>query len=167
MITEPSAGSKAQDFTLPGVRCAEFTLSSKVKEGPVLLYFYPTDYGLMCTFYGERLNEAYDGLTDAGVTMYAISPNDISSHIGWMKRINSVYDHLSDVDQKVSKMYGMLVSESYELVPFNNRGFALIDGDMMIRYIWRAEIAADIIDPEVLVEKVRDALKGNGVLPSE
>ncbi|MDR2866875.1 MAG: peroxiredoxin family protein [Methanomassiliicoccaceae archaeon] len=158
MTAGPDTGDKAPDFVIRGAICGTFTLSSQVRSGSVLLYFYPTDYGLMCTYYAERLNEIKGRLDKEGVRMFQISPNTLEEHIGWMARTASEYDHLCDTDQKVSTMYGMLVGPPHpEILPVTNRGFVLIDRKMMIRYIWRASIPADIVDTGVLIAAVRTA----------
>jgi peroxiredoxin Q/BCP len=156
MMDELMAGDRAPDFTLPCVRCGEFTLSSKVKECPVLLYFYPVNYGHTCTFYIEMMNEMHDEFENIGIKMYHINPASTEDHSKWMDRTGSMYDHISDTEQSVSKRYGMIIThpEHPKVIGFTNRGFVLVDREMAIRYIWRAERPIHTIDLRALVADI-------------
>jgi peroxiredoxin Q/BCP len=160
MTERPGTGDAAPDFTLPCVRCGEFTLSSKVKESPVLLYFYPVNYGDTCTRYIGLMNEMYDEFERIGIKMFHINPASVEDHGKWMDRIDSLYDHISDTDQKVSKRYGMIIThpEHPKVREFTNRGFVLIDKKMRIRYIWRAERPVHTVDIADLIDKLHNIL---------
>ena len=160
-MTELKVGDKAPDFTMPCVRCGKFTLSSKVRERPVLLYFYPVNYGQTCTSYIDLMNESYDEFEKAGVKMFHLNPAPIEDHSKWMDRVCSMYDHISDADQEVSRRYGMIIThpEHPKVFGFTNRGFVLVDADMTIRYLWRAERPIHTIDLRSLVADIREALK--------
>ena len=148
-------GDNAPDFTLPCVRCGEFTLSSETKECPVLLYFYPANYGMMCTFYSEKMNEYLEDFERLGIKVFHVNDASVEDHIKWMDRISSEYDHISDAEQKVSCVYGMIVNDYEGPGSIINRGFVLVDKDMIIRYVWRAEIVADIRDLGELIAELR------------
>jgi len=145
---------------MPCVWCGEFTLSEKVKEFPVLLYFYPVNYGQTCTNYIEKMNERFDEFENAGVKMFHLNPGSMEDHSKWMDRTDSKYDHISDVDQTVSKRYGMIVThpEHPKIFGFTNRGFVLVDEEMTIRYIWRAERPIHTIDLRSLAADIRSTL---------
>ena len=150
----------AQDFTAHCVRCNEFKLSSKVKENPVLLYFYPVNYGVTCTRYIEMMNETYDKFEKLGIKVFHINPGPLEDHEKWMDRTDSKYDHISDKEQKISRTYGMIVThpEHPKVLGFTNRGFVLVDKDMNIRYLWRANRPNDTVDLELLVEDIKNIL---------
>ena len=160
-MTELKVGDKAPDFTRPCVRCGEFTLSTKVREGPVLLYFYPVNYGQTCTYYIDLMNESYDEFEKAGVRMFHLNPANVEDHSKWMDRVCSKYDHISDRDQEVSRRYGMIIThpEHPKVFGFTNRGFVLVDADMTIRYVWRAERPIHTVDMVSLIAHIRKALK--------
>ena len=46
-----------------------------------------------------------------------------------------------------------------KIMGYTDRGFVLIDKDMTIRYIWRANIPMDTVPIDELIEDVRNALK--------
>jgi len=153
-------GGKAADFALQGVRCGDLTLSSEVRKGPVLLYFYPVNYGMTCTNYIALLNESFDEFERLGIRMFHINPGSVDDHEKWMDRTGSRYDHLSDTDQNISKGYGMIVThpEHPKVAGFTNRGFVLVDSEMTIRYLWRANRPTDTIDPSSLLEEMGNAI---------
>ena len=160
-MTGYKINDKAPDFTMPCVRCGEFTLSEDVKERPILLYFYPVNFGMTCTRYIGLMNETYDEFEGIGIKVFHLNPDHIENHKAWMDRTESKYDHISDVDQKVSKMYDMIVThpEHPKVLGFTNRGFVLVDKEMTIRYIWRADRPNDTVDLNSLLDELRNILK--------
>jgi len=163
MAKELEVGDMVPDFTAPCVRGGEFTLSSEVKVSPVLLYFYPSNYGLMCTYYSERMNEFHEDLERIGVRMFHVNPETVENHKKWMERVNSVYDHISDTEQRISWMFDMIVGSWEGPGAFTNRGFVLIDNNMVIRYLWRAAIPVDTRDLTYLIATIEDILKESGI----
>ena len=161
MNAELKVGDKAPDFTAPCVRCGEFTLSAKVSEGPVLLYFYPVNYGQTCTNYIAVMNEFFDEFENAGIRMFHLNPGAVDDHSKWMDRMDSKYDHISDTEQKISKRYSMIIThpEHPKVAGFTNRGFVLVDNEMTIRYIWRAERPIHTVEMGSLIADMRNILK--------
>jgi len=158
-MKKPYAGDAAPDFTMPCVRGGTFTLSTKTKEHPILLYFYPADYGMMCTYYSEKMNEYLSDFEGLGVKVFHVNPSSVEDHAKWMERVSSEYDHISDIDQEVSRAYGMIVNDYEGPGSLTNRGFVLVDKNMRIRYVWRAEIPPDIRDLGTLIEDIRKILR--------
>jgi len=152
------AGDNAPDFTVPCVRCGEFTLSSETKECPILLYFYPANYGMMCTYYSEKMNEYIEDFEKLNIKVFHVNDASVENHEKWMERVSSEYDHISDIDQKVSRMYGMIVNDFEGPGSLTNRGFVLIDTKMMIRYVWRAALPPDIRDIGELIAELHEIL---------
>jgi len=158
MAEQLEVGDKVPEIVAPCVWGREFILSKEVAEHPVLLYFYPANYGLMCTYYSEQMNEFYEEFETIGVTVFHVNPESTENHRAWMGRVASVYNHISDADQNISRMFGMIVGPSYVKEPLTNRGFALIDKEMTLRYVWRAEIPANIVELNELCETLRGIL---------
>jgi len=159
-MTKLNVNDKAPDFIAPCVWCNEFTLSSKVREQPVLLYFYPVNYGSTCTRYIEMMNEVHDRFEELGIKVFHINPGPVEDHEKWMDRMDSKYDHISDTEQRVSKRYGMIIThpEHPKVSGFTNRGFVLVDKKMIIRYVWRANRPNDTIDLLSLIGEIQNIL---------
>ena len=154
-----SVGDAAEDFTLESTD-GTFTLSERVRDGPVLLYFYVVNYGRTCTDYMALMNERYEQLRSMGVTMVHVNPDTVGNHRAWMEHTGAMYEHLSDPDQKVSRYFGCIVrkARSKKIMGYTDRAFVLIDTDMKIRYIWHAGMPNDTVPMDELMGHIRDAL---------
>jgi Peroxiredoxin len=155
---ELSVGDIAPDFMIPSVWNESFHLSDEVKNADIMLYFYVVNYGRTCTEYIEVMNERKQEFDKLGVKMVHVNPASVEEHEKWMERTESLYDHLSDTEQKVSKEYGAIVerAESPKIMGFTNREFFLIGKDMKIKYIWRAYWPTDTIPIPELLNTVRE-----------
>ncbi|MEO9635352.1 MAG: peroxiredoxin [Parasphingorhabdus sp.] len=78
---EPLAvGASAPDFTTTGALAGEafqFSLSDKLKDGPVVLYFFPKVFTAGCTIEANMFAEATADFTAAGATVIGMSGDDI------------------------------------------------------------------------------------------
>ncbi|MDR0791027.1 MAG: peroxiredoxin family protein [Methanomassiliicoccaceae archaeon] len=159
MAKELNVGDKVPDLTVQCVWCGKFTLSEKVKTSPVLLYFYPANYGMQCISYSEFMSDYHDDLERIGVTVFHVNPDTLENHEKYMKRLGTRYDHMADTDGNVCRIFGMLIPSplpGFRDVP--GRGFALIDKEMVLRYIWRAPSPILLLDIPSLVTELGDIL---------
>ena len=156
----PKAGDTAPDFT---AMCTdgEFTLSERVKDGPVLIYFYVVNYGKTCTDYMAQLNERYDDFRSRGVTLYHLNHDSVENHRDWMKHTDSRYEIISDPDKKVSTSYGCIVvrAKSDKILGYTNRGFILVGKDMKVLYSWQAYMPMDTVPMDELFAEIDKAMK--------
>lgn len=155
-----SAGDKAIDFTLESTNGGSFTLSERVREGPVLLYFYVVDFGMTCTNYIELMNERFDQFGELNVSLVHINDGSIESHREWIARTESMYEHLSDMDEIVTKKYDATIRQAKKetMIGRVNRCFFLVDRDMTLRNVWYAEWPMDTVPMDELFENIRKAL---------
>jgi len=160
-MTELTVGDRTPDFTASSIRGGQFTLSSNVRKTPVLLYFYPVNFGMTCTKYIAQMNEMFDDFDNIGIKMFHLNPDPTDVLTEWMDRTESKYDHIFDEDQKISKTHGMIVThpEHPKVSGFTNRGFVLVDRDMVIRYLWRADRPNDTVDLRTLIDNIRGILR--------
>lgn len=156
----PQAGDTAPDFT---AMCTdgEFTLSERVKNGPVLIYFYVVNYGKTCTDYMAQLNERYDDFRSRGITLYHLNHDSVENHRDWMKHTDSKYEIISDPDKKVSTAYGCIVvrAKSDKILGYTNRGFILVGKDMKVLYSWQAYMPMDTVPMDELFAEIDKAMK--------
>lgn len=155
----PEVGERVRDFTVDSTS-GTFTLSERVREGPVLLYFYVIDFGKTCTDYMAMMNERFDELREMGVTMVHVNNDTVENHRDWMRHTGALYEHLADVDAAVSRQFGCIVTKarSPKILGNTGRAFFLVDGDMTVRYRWMADWPNDTIPMDELMGGVRDAL---------
>jgi len=88
-MTELTKGDKAHDFTAVRVRDGVFTLSSAVRETPILLYFYPVNFGMTCTRYIASMNEMFEEFENLGIKMFHLNPDNVDILTEWMDRTES------------------------------------------------------------------------------
>lgn len=155
MAEMPHAGDTVKDFTL---ECTDgrFTLSERVKDGPVLLYFYVLNFGKTCTNYMASMNERYDDFRKRGITLYHVNHDSIENHRDWMNHTASKYQILSDPDKEVSKAFGCIVTKakSDKIIGNPNRGFFLIDRDLKVLYAWQADMPMDTVPMDDLFREI-------------
>jgi len=105
------AGDKAPDFTLPDQHGNKVKLS-KLKGGPVVLYFYPKADTPGCTTQacGIRDRRAeYDGL---GATVLGVSPDAPTKIDKFDQKHGLGFTLLGDEDHSVAEAYGTWVEKS-------------------------------------------------------
>src|ERR1700757_4043459 len=75
-------GAKAPDFTLQatqGGKVFTFSLADELKNGPVVLYFYPAAFTKGCTVEAHEFAEATDKFKAMGVTVIGVSHDSIDT----------------------------------------------------------------------------------------
>jgi peroxiredoxin len=103
------AGAKAPDFStqasLGGV-VSTFSLSDALKQGPVVLYFYPAAFTSGCTVEAHDFAEATDQFKALGATVIGVSHDDIATLNKFsVSECRSKFAVAADPDQKISKSY--------------------------------------------------------------
>lgn len=153
------AGDKALDFTLPSTK-GTFTLSKRVSERPVLLYFYPMDFGKTCTDYIALIDERSDDFGRMGVDLVQINPGGMDSHESWVAHTGTGFECLCDEDQAVSALYGAIIerARSESMIGKTNRAFFLVDRDMKVRFAWNAFMPTDTLPMSELFDVLRGIL---------
>ena len=128
-------GAKAPDFTLPIDDDTKLRLSELVRSKPVLLLFYPSDFGMMCSIemktFQKRLHEFAPYCQLVG-----IGTNSTHSHGEWSLELGLDFPLLSDLDGRVCKEWGVLCEAGDFMDGRAYRSVFLIDKDMTVRYKW-------------------------------
>jgi thioredoxin-dependent peroxiredoxin len=73
-------GAKAPNFATQGAKGGKrfaFQLSSALKRGPVVLYFFPAAFTPGCTIEARRFAEAADDFTKAGATLIGVAADPL------------------------------------------------------------------------------------------
>ena len=97
----------APDFTLPGCDNKEHKLSD-FRGKKVVLYFYPKDNTSACTKEAEAFRDNIDKFNDKDVIVIGISRDSIASHDKFISKLNLPFLLLSDADEEVVNLYGVL-----------------------------------------------------------
>ncbi|MDD4244983.1 MAG: redoxin domain-containing protein [Candidatus Methanomethylophilaceae archaeon] len=149
-------GDRVPDFEASSTD-GRFVLSERVAKGPVLLYFYVVNYGKTCINYMALMNERKQELDDLNVSLVHINPESLENHRAWIRYTSSLYEHISDTDQRISKAYGAIVerARTQKILGNTNREFFLITRDMRLRFVWRAYDPMDTLPMDELLDILR------------
>lgn len=100
-------GARAPEFTLPDADSQPTSLSNLLRDGPLILYFYPADFTPGCTREACQLRDIQTEVETAGLRVAGVSPQTPESHRAFREKYKLPFTLLADVDRFVIKMYGV------------------------------------------------------------
>jgi peroxiredoxin len=131
----PPVGATAPDFELPEDLGHTLSLRELVSSKPVLLLFYPSDFGMICSIemktFQNRLKEF-----EPKCHLVGISTNSTRSHGDWSLGLKLEFPLLSDLDGHVCREWGVLREDDSYMNGRAYRTAFLVDTDMTIRFKW-------------------------------
>ncbi|RCS50636.1 thioredoxin-dependent thiol peroxidase [Bremerella cremea] len=143
-------GSKAPSFTLLSDDGTKIKLAD-LKGSIVVLYFYPKDDTPGCTKEACAFRDRQSELTQQGVKVLGVSPDDQDSHVKFRDKFQLNFPLLVDKDHKVAEKYGAWREKNmYGKVSMGiQRSTFLIDADGKIAKVWK-RVQVDGHDAKVL-----------------
>lgn len=99
------SGSRAPEFVLDNDQGGETSLSDLVKDGPLILYFYPADFTPGCTKEACSIRDIHNDIQAVGLQVAGVSPQDADSHQRFRDEHNLPFTLLSDPEKVAIKMY--------------------------------------------------------------
>ena len=99
------SGGRAPEFTLPDQNDQSVSLSTLLRYGPLILYFYPADFTPGCTREACSFRDLHAEILQAGLDVAGISPQTPESHRAFRDKYKLPYTLLADVDKFVIRMY--------------------------------------------------------------
>src|SRR5205809_4908768 len=102
-----ATGGRAPEFTLPDQDGQSVSLSTLLRYGPAILYFYPADFTPGCTREACSIRDIHRELTRAGLTVAGISPQSPESHKRFRLKHSLPFTLLSDEKKEVINMFGV------------------------------------------------------------
>jgi len=136
-----SVGTRAPDFTVPatlGGSHFTFALANALKQGPVVLYFYPAAFTHGCTIEAHEFAEAIPQFKKLGASVIGVSHDDIAT----LDRFSTTeckkkFPVAADTDQHIMKSYDSVMSghpeyanrTSYVIAPTGEILYTFTDGD--------------------------------------
>jgi len=146
-------GSKAPDFTAQaslGGKVFSFSLAQALKQGPVVLYFYPAAFTGGCTVEAHEFAEATDRFKALGATVIGISHDDIETLNKFsVSECRSKFAVAADADLSISRSY----DATLPLIRRSDRTSYVIAPDGTIIYAYSA------MSPDAHVRNTMDALE--------
>jgi thioredoxin-dependent peroxiredoxin len=128
-------GGRAPEFTLPDQDDQSVSLSTLLRHGPLILYFYPADFTPGCTRQACAIRDLHSEIQGVGLDIAGVSPQTPESHRSFRGKYKLPFTLLSDVNKFVIRMYDVQGPLGIGV----RRGTYLID---QARYI-RAAVLAD------------------------
>jgi peroxiredoxin Q/BCP len=128
-------GGRAPEFTLPDQNDQSVSLSTLLRDGPLILYFYPADFTPGCTKEACSIRDLHAEIQQAGLDVAGVSPQAPATHRSFREKYKLPFTLLSDPDKFVIRMYDVLGPLGFGV----RRATYLID---QARYI-RAAVLAD------------------------
>ena len=98
-------GTVAPEFDLPDQDGRRHTLASLLKDGPLILYFYPADFTPGCTKEACSFRDLQKDLVVARLRVVGVSPQDAESHKRFAEKHGLNFPLLADPDKKAVKAY--------------------------------------------------------------
>ena len=135
MIAE---GDRAPDFALMADDGSTITLES-LEGKNVVLFFYPKDNTPGCTEEGIQFRDHYAEFQAANCDIYGISRDSLRSHESFKAKMSFPFDLLSDVDESVCEMFGVMKMKNMygKQVRGIERTTFVIDKNGVMRKEWR------------------------------
>src|SRR5882724_3191742 len=102
-------GAKAPDFSTQASLAGKpfnFSLANALKQGPVVLYFYPAAFTKGCTIEAHEFAEATDKFKALGATVIGVSHDDIATLDKFsLTECRSKFAVAADPEAKIIKSY--------------------------------------------------------------
>jgi peroxiredoxin Q/BCP len=127
----------AYDFTLPDQDGNERTLSTMVKDGPVVLFFYPAALSAGCTKESCHFRDLNSEFTSLGAQPVGISMDSVDRQAQFSKKNGFGFPLLTDHDGEVARHYGVKRALNFLKV---KRATFIISPDMVVRDVIHSEV---------------------------
>src|ERR1035437_4908913 len=109
VFAELKPGDTAPDFTTQaslGGKVFSFSLADALKQGPVVLYFYPAAFTSGCTIEAHNFAEAVDKFKEQHATVIGISTDNIDTLNKFsVSECRSNFAVAADPDARITKSY--------------------------------------------------------------
>jgi peroxiredoxin Q/BCP len=131
-------GLKVPDFEIASTGNKMFKLSASLGS-PLVLYFYPKDNTPGCTTEGQQFRDLHAEFATLGCAIHGVSRDSIKSHEGFKARMGFPFDLLSDPDEKVCNLFGVMKMKNMygKQVRGVERSTFVIDARGSVRRQWR------------------------------
>jgi peroxiredoxin Q/BCP len=130
-------GKKVPAFSAEGTG-GEWSLKDAAGKA-LVLYFYPKDNTSGCTQEGLDFAALHPQFKKAKAVILGVSPDSLASHQKFKTKMEFPFDLLSDVDQKVCKLFDVIQEKSMYGRKYLGveRSTFLIDQGGVLRMEWR------------------------------
>ena len=110
-------GDQAKDFRLPNARGGTSSLFELLEQGPVVLNFYRGGWCPYCNLEFKALSDMLPRIHELGANLIGVSPELPDNSMDTIERHQLKFEVLSDVGNKVARLYGILMEVPTVLRP--------------------------------------------------
>lgn len=146
---QADVGLSAPSFNLPDENGKVRSLQEFLKQGPLLIAFYPGDFTKVCTSQLCNYRDRFDDFKKLGIQVVGISDNTPGEHQNFSKEYQFPFPLLTDSKKEVAKLYGCT-----SLLMFGGVSRAVFilsaQGQILYRHV----------EPTVLTRRKADELMG-------
>lgn len=148
-------GDLAPNFKLPEASETIISLQDQIGDGSVVLIFYPSDWGMMCTVEIKMFEELSSRFAECRARLLGICTNSTSVHRAFKEHLKVRFPLLSDIDGSVSRLYGVLAGDEGYLKGRCERAIFVIDSSGIIKFKWVGPDPAQEPDYDRILEIAR------------
>ena len=127
-------GAKAPDFTAQATLAGKefkFSLADALKQGPVVLYFYPAAFTPGCTVEAHQFAEATAQFKELGATVVGVSHDPIEKLDRFsVSECRNKFAVVSDADGAIMKAYDSVLPDHPEYA--NRTSYVIAPGGQII-----------------------------------
>ena len=127
-------GATAPDFTLPDQDRTPVTLSNEIKNGPVVLAFFPAAFSSVCTTEMCTFRDSTGDLNKVGAKVLGVSVDTFFALKAWADAQKLNFPLLSDFNKDVIRQYGVVNPDMIGLKDISKRAVFVIDKNGVVRY---------------------------------
>ena len=127
-------GAKAPDFTLMNQDREPVTLSEQLKQGPVVLAFFPAAFSSVCTKEMCTFRDAASELNNVKAKVLGISVDTFFAQKAWADAEHLNFPLLSDFNKTVIRQYDVVNPDMIGLKDIAKRAVFVIDQSGVVRH---------------------------------
>jgi glutaredoxin-dependent peroxiredoxin len=127
-------GAKAPDFTLPNQDREPVTLSSQLKNGPVVLAFFPAAFSGVCQQEMCTFRDSMAELNKSSAQVLGVSVDTFFALKAWGDEHKLNFPLLSDFNKEVIRQYGVVNPDMIGLKDIAKRSVFVIDKGGVVRH---------------------------------
>jgi peroxiredoxin Q/BCP len=126
------------EFEADSTGAKRFKLSAR-RGRALVLYFYPKDNTPGCTEEGAQFRDLHAEFQKAGCEVLGVSRDSVKSHEGFKAKMSFPFDLLSDPDEKLCEMFGVMKMKNMygKQVRGIERSTFVVDKAGILRKEWR------------------------------
>jgi glutaredoxin-dependent peroxiredoxin len=127
-------GAKAPDFTLPNQDRENVTLSEKLRNGPVVLAFFPAAFSSVCQQEMCTFRDSISELNKSNAQVLGVSTDTFFALKAWGDAQKLNFPLLSDYNKNVIRSYGVVNPDMIGLKDISKRAVFVIGRDGTIKH---------------------------------